>query len=97
MRADAGERLRWRVLCQFRALPTEPRARAMKGRDYLWCLANTLLDREEALERLCPSCRERALEERCPVCGLPAGLGEGMVNPAFDPARFAQLCGRDEA
>ena len=37
----------------------------MKGRDYLWCLTNLLLDREEALERLCPRCRTRALEERC--------------------------------
>ncbi|MEY8231303.1 hypothetical protein AALA82_06735 [Oscillospiraceae bacterium 50-16] len=96
MSANPGERLRWRVLRQFHALPTEPRARAMKGRDYLWCLVNALLDREEELERLCPSCRSRVMEERCPVCGLPAGLGEGMVNSAFDPARFAQLCGRDE-
>lgn len=69
----------------------------MKGRDYLWCLANTLLDREEALERLCPACRARALEERCPVCGQPGGTGEGMDNPAFDPERFARLSGRDES
>ena len=85
------------MLSQFGALPTERRARAMKGRDYLWCLANTLLDREEALGRLCPACRARALEERCPVCGQPPGAGEWADNPAFDPARFAQLCGRDEA
>lgn len=85
------------MLSQFRALPTEERARAMKGRDYLWCLANTLLDREEALERLCPACRARALEERCPVCGQPASSGEGMDNPSFDPERFARLSGRDEA
>ena len=44
----------------------------MKGRDYLWCLTNLLLDREEALERLCPRCRTRALEERCAACGAPA-------------------------
>ena len=84
------------MLRQFSALPTEKRAREMKGRDYLWCLTNLLLDREEELDRLCPSCRNRALEERCPVCGLPSELGEEARNPAFDLARFHQLCGRDE-
>lgn len=90
---DAGERLRWRVLRQFHALPTEKRVRAMKGRDYLWCLANILLDREEELARLCPSCQLRALEERCPVCGRPNREQEGTANPAFDPARFSELRG----
>lgn len=93
LNADPGERLRWRVLRQFGALPTERRARAMKGRDYLWCLANTLLDREEELERLCPECRARALEERCPVCGRSAGNQEETVNPAFDLERFEELKG----
>ena len=80
------------MLSQFRALPTEERARAMKGRDYLWCLANTLLDREEELERLCPGCRLRALEERCAVCGRPAGeWGEGADSAAFDLERFEAL------
>ena len=96
---NAGERLRWRVLRQFGALPTEERARAMKGRDYLWCLANTILDREEQLGRLCPSCRARALEERCSRCGRPATeWEEGTDNPTFDPARFEELrggCGVD--
>ena len=91
---DPGERLRWRVLRQFHALPSEERARSMKERDYLWCLANTLLDREEALGRLCPSCRSRALEERCPVCGkAEAEWGEGADNAAFDPGRFEELRG----
>ena len=48
------------MLKQFRALPTEGRARAMKDRDYLWCLANALLDGEEELVRMCPRCRCRA-------------------------------------
>ena len=91
LQRDPGERLRWRVLRQFHALPSEGRTRAMRERDYLWCLANGLLDREEQLERMCPACRERALEERCPVCGQPAAQGEGWNNPAFDPDRFAQL------
>ena len=64
----------------------------MKGRDYLWCLANSLLDREEELERLCPACRTRAEEERCPVCGLTVPLwGEGAANPSFDPERYQRL------
>ncbi len=91
---DPGERLRWRVLRQFHALPSEGRARSMKERDYLWCLANTLLDREETLGRLCPSCRTGALEERCPVCGkAEAEWGEGADNAAFDPDRFEKLRG----
>ena len=57
-------------------------------------LTNLLLDREEALERLCPRCRTRALEERCAACGAPAGeWGEGAASAAFDPARFEALKG----
>ena len=91
LRSDPGERLRWRVLRQAHALPTEERARAMKGRDYLWCLVNTLLDREEELARLCPACRAWAAEERCPVCGGRTGEVQGAVNPAFDLVRFQEL------
>jgi hypothetical protein len=40
------QRLRWRVLRTFGALPTERRAREMTDRDYLWCAVNLLLDRE---------------------------------------------------
>ena len=32
----------------------------MKARDYLWCALNLMLDREEVLEQLCPSCRQKA-------------------------------------
>lgn len=91
LRSDPEERLRWRVLREFHALPTERRAREMKDRDYLWCLANGLLDREEQLERLCPDCRVRAEQARCPVCGRPEAPGEGGSNPAFDTARFRRL------
>ena len=66
----------------------------MKDRDYLWCLANGLLDREEALDRLCPDCRAKAEQARCPVCGRPEDVeqpGEGGSNPAFDPERFRRL------
>lgn len=81
------------MLKQFQALPTERRVREMKDRDYLWCLANEVLDGEQRLEELCPACRERALEERCPACGQqkPDNGREGTVNAAFDPARFEQL------
>lgn len=50
----------------FRPFPREERARNMKARDYLWCALNLMLDREEALERLCPHCRAEAEEARCP-------------------------------
>ncbi len=64
----------------------------MKGRDYLWCLTNIILDREEELEELCPECRARALEERCARCGLPATQwAEGTANAAFDWGRFEAL------
>ena len=82
------------MLREFGALPTEPRVREMKDRDYLWCLAHRLLDREEELDRLCPECRTRAEERRCPVCGRTQGdWGEGAVNSAFDQVRFQQLRG----
>ena len=82
------------MLKAFHALPTEARAREMKDRDYLWCLANELLDGEERLERLCPACRQRVMEERCPVCGQTEhGEREEMVNPSFDLERFEQMKG----
>ena len=79
------------MLRAFRALPTEERVRSMKGRDYLWCLANLLLDGQEELERLCPQCRQRAQEDLCPVCGRSrSGWSQGS-NPAFDWERFERL------
>ena len=85
------QRLQWWVLRQFRALPTEGRARAMTGEDYLWCAANLLLDGEEALDQLCPHCRQEAEAGRCPVCGRAAGQTDHGANPAFDWARFTAL------
>ena len=48
---------------------------------------------DPGLDRLCPECRARALEERCPVCGREKTGREEIVNPAFDPNRFAELRG----
>lgn len=81
------------MLKQFRALPTEERARAMKSRDYLWCLTNVLLDEEEELERLCPDCRTQALQPRCPVCGRRSEDEIGTENRSFDMERFRRLRG----
>lgn len=79
------------MLRAFGALPTEARARQMRDRDYLWCLTHMVLDREEELERLCPSCRIQAQQGLCPGCGRPVESVEGAINPHFDPARFAAL------
>ena len=79
------------MLKTFGALPTEERARAMRDRDYVWCLTHMALDQEEELSRLCPGCRLQAEEERCPVCGRPAGSWEGALNPSFDRERFERL------
>ena len=63
----------------------------MQDSDYLWCLVNTLLDREEELDRLCPACRTAAEVKSCPNCGQPVTDSEGWVNPAFDEARFETM------
>lgn len=82
------------MLREFRALPSESRAQRMKDRDYLWCLANTLLDREERQARLCPECRSRAEQVRCPSCGRPASdWGEYSANAGFDLERFERMRG----
>ncbi len=85
------ERLKWKVLRAFGALPTEERARAMTGRDYLWCALHLLLDEEEELDRLCPTCRAQAQEDRCPVCGGVPGEHTAETNDAFDWDRFQAL------
>jgi hypothetical protein len=85
------ERLRWRVLRAFQALPTEARVKEMSQRDYLWCALNLLLDEEEAAALLCPSCRAEASLPRCPVCGRETGERLEEENPGFDMERFLQL------
>lgn len=63
----------------------------MKERDYLWCALNLLLDEEEELARLCPTCRAEAQEGRCPACGSLVYEGDGGQNGSFDESRFARL------
>ena len=68
----------------------------MTDSDYLLCALHLILDEEERLARMCPSCREAA-EHCCPVCGAqvdPGGMGE---NPAFDWERFEALKHRGHA
>lgn len=79
------------MLREFGALPTEARARDMRERDYVWCVANLLLDREEELDALCPACRARVEAQACPVCGAAKESGEGGVNPSFDRERFERM------
>ena len=63
----------------------------MKERDFLWCALNLILDDEEELAGLCPTCREKAMEERCVGCGAPLAAWEGSVNQGFDAARFERM------
>ena len=63
----------------------------MTGRDYLWCALNLLLDQEEELAALCPTCRAEAQEGRCPVCGGPAAPADAGENQAFDLERYERL------
>ena len=85
------ERLKWRVLRYAGTLPSEKRAQEMTDAESLYCLAHELLDREEALEGLCPACRERAGEARCSACGTPLAETAGGGNESFDMARFLRL------
>ena len=85
------ERLKWRVLRYAGALPSEKRAQEMTDADYLYCLVHEMLDREEAMERLCPECRTRAEEARCSICGAKLGETAGGGNASFDMARFIRM------
>lgn len=85
------ERLKWRVLRYAVALPSEKRAQEMTDADYLYCLVHEMLDREEAMERLCPECRTRAEEARCSICGAKLGETAGGGNASFDMARFIRM------
>lgn len=59
----------------------------MTDGDYLYCILNNLLDDEEYIKRLCPSCREEAESGRCLVCG--AAFGD--ENPNFSAQQFMRL------
>ena len=73
------------------ALPSEKRAQEMTDADYLYCLVHEMLDREEALERMCPACRRRAEEARCSICGELLTDTAGEDNAGFDMARFIRM------
>lgn len=79
------------MLQSFGALPTEARVKDLCERDYLWCALHLLLDEEERLAALCPTCRERAVREPCPVCGVEIAACSTEVNEGFDWTRFAKL------
>lgn len=91
MKTADYERMKWRVLREFRVLPNEPRAREMTDSDYLYCFIQLRLDDEERLERLCPGCRARLEKDACPVCG--EGRSAGFTNPSFDMDRFKKMKG----
>ena len=73
------------------ALPSERRVQEMTDGDYLYCLMQEMLDREELLESLCPACRARAEEPHCTLCGAPLAGSATGVNSTFDMARFERM------
>ena len=63
----------------------------MTDRDYLWCALNLVLDREEELNRLCPTCKQSAEQEICPVCG--ESRESWGYSTGFDFERFERMKG----
>ena len=87
------ERLKWRVLKSFGVLPGEARAKRMTDGDYLYCAAQMMLDAQEKLDALCPTCREKAQRARCPVCGEePAEQNAGFDEMRFEELRHGRVC-----
>lgn len=86
LRQEPMERIRWRVLRAFHVLPSEERAKTMTEGDYLYCALQLLLDREKAMEGLCPECRNA--QDRCRSCGKPLVWEQ---NTGFDEKRFEEL------
>lgn len=78
------------MLRSFGVLPASEQARALTDRDYLLCALHLILDDEERLGRLCPSCREAA-EHCCPGCGAPLAETAGGGNASFDWERYEAL------
>lgn len=76
------------MLRSFGLLPSSEQAQALTDRDYLLCALHLILDDEERLSRLCPTCREAA-QTCCPACGTP--LEQTGGNPSFDWQRYEAL------
>lgn len=83
LKKDAWGRLRWKVLRSLGG----PAWKDMTEADIGYCVLQMILDGEERLEKLCPSCRRELGQDACPVCGA-VQFGE---NPNFDEKRFEEL------
>ena len=83
------ERMRWKVLKAFCALPSEPRVKDMTPKQFVWCFEQMMADRQEELDGLCPPCLEAVTQPRCLGCGAP--LNQTGGNPQFDSTRFSTL------
>lgn len=83
LKRDGWGRLKWKVMRAMGGL----NFRDMADGEFLYCLLQMILDGEEQLEKLCPSCRGKLGQEGCPVCGTVT-FGE---NPNFDESRFEEL------
>lgn len=68
----------------------------MTDEQWVWLYANRILDEEEKLDSMCPSCKDEATDRsRCSRCGkdLPTGSRNDIYNPNpnFDMERFKKL------
>lgn len=65
----------------------------MTDSQWLWVYANQILDNEEKLEHMCPTCREEAKNhDKCIRCGKHLGSrNDSMINPNFDNEKFERL------
>ena len=80
-----------REIAQLDCADEEERALRANAALLRTCLVHEMLDREEALERMCPVCRRRAEEARCSICGELLTDTAGGDNAGFDMARFIRM------
>ncbi len=65
----------------------------MRDRDYLWCAIQMMLDDEEKLEGLCPSCRAQVERGCCTSCGGEMPRDSYGTNAGFDWQKYEERKG----
>lgn len=64
----------------------------MTDEQWLWVYANMLIDNEDRLNQMCPTCRNNVTsDDKCTACGKTISNVEYTHNPKFDADRFNRL------